>query len=423
MFGIHETELDQEYVEIGSRILTLYQVTNCYDKSVGQLYNLINITSAMVETFPSLQKGIASALGGGRFSDKLFQLICTLAFPKRAHDTFVLVARTSTSFRRIKIGVKSNLASLPEASLSRASSTAATTPPKRTMKSLATRSSTHTKFTSVSAQMSSAAMSAKVSGVPPQENPSEKPSIQTKIDILTAILPYLAEEDRVLGLARLQPASKQDAARLAGAVMRRQLLPLSTNAWYTFGFVTTRTEYEERQLARLYANILQAANDSNPISLFSELIEAVETHKLVQLFDRKGYAHFRQSFPRLEHFLNAPLEQRSTVWRLTHFIRDENNTEPPACLQRDYGFKYCQQREEVAKLKGYYAAILKKVDQLDLHNACVRGQLYEFGKQNDISIDLKDRRLMQNDYPAQCVGFESQSGLGAYSRQFYRRRL
>ncbi|OAK93359.1 hypothetical protein IQ06DRAFT_183864, partial [Phaeosphaeriaceae sp. SRC1lsM3a] len=104
--------------------------------------------------------------------------------------------------------------------------------------------------------------------------------------------------------------------------------------WHTFGFVTINDVEEERHLAGLYAIILEEA-------IFQEIMRAVETNQLPQLFDRNGYSHFRQEFPRLEAVLNTPPARRPTVWHLKHFLLCEANTEPPAVLQRDYGFRYC----------------------------------------------------------------------------------
>jgi hypothetical protein len=423
MFGVNDPAMDENQFKVGSHILTLYQATKGYDKSVGQLYSLIHLASAAIEKFPSLQKDIASVLGGGKFPHKLFQLICTLSFPKRAHSTFVLMAQTSASFRRVKICTKSNMKLLrqsPTASRSKASPRTTTPSPK---KSPIIPLSTRTTPAANSSQKNAQAAPRMTLQHRSREKPSETPPLDPHADILTVIRPYLAEEDRAIGLARLQPASKQDTARLTGAVLRRNLLPLSANAWYAFGFVTTGTEEEERRLAGFYADILQATQNSDPISVFTELVQALETNKLAQLFDKKGYAHFRQLFPRLEHFLSAPPERRSTVWRLIHFIRDEGNTEPPASLQRDYGFWCCQQRDEVSRLKNHYAAILEKVNPMDLHNACTNGRLYEFARETGVLIDLKDKRLMQNNAPALCVGFDNQIGLAAFRGRFYKRSL
>jgi hypothetical protein len=423
MFGVNDPAMDENHFKVGSHILTLYQATKAYDKSVGQLYSLIHLASAAIEKFPSLQKDIASVLGGGKFPLKLFQLICTLSFPKRAHSTFVLMAQTSASFRRVKICIKSNmnlLRQLPKASQSKASSRTTTTSPK---KSPTIPLSTRRIPAANSSQRNAQATPRTVLQHQSRGITLETPPSSPHDDIFTVIRPYLTEDDRAIGLARLQPPSKQDAARLTGAVLRRNLLPLSANAWYAFGFVTTRTEDEERRLAGLYANILQATHNSDPVSVFAELLQALEANKLVQLFDKKGYAHFRQVFPRLEHFLSAPPERRSTVWRLIHFIRDEGNTEPPASLQRDYGFWCCQQRDEVSRLKNHYAVILEKVNPMDLHNACTNGRLYEFARETGVLIDLKDKRLMQNNAPALCVGFDNQIGFAAFRGRFYKRSL
>lgn len=241
------------------------------------------------------------------------------------------------------------------------------------------------------------------------------------IYIYTVVRPYLPEEDRDVGIARLQPQVKQEVAQLAAAVLRRNLVPVVERVWHTFGFVVVDDIEQERHLAGLYGAIFEHAIDKQWI--FREFMRAVETNTLPQIFDRNGYAHFRQEFPGLDAFLSTSPVRRPTVWHLKHFLVDEDNTEPPAVLQRDYGFRYCRQREEVLRLKAIYAAILKNADALDLHTACTHGRLVEFAAQKGVFVDLKDRRLMSNDYPASFIGFDNGLGLAAYRGSFFRRRL
>lgn len=172
-------------------------------------------------------------------------------------------------------------------------------------------------------------------------------------------------------------------------------------------------------LGVLYAALLKETK--SPQSIFKELLSAIEKNTLVNLFDIKEYSHFRQFFPCLEAFLSTPPSKRLTVWRLKQFIKDENNTVPPPYLQRDYGFKYCRLREEVQKLKAYHSQVLAKVELLELHHACIAGELYKLVTLKGIDVDVKDKRLMVNDSPASCVGYDNNSGLAAYLGPFYRR--
>lgn len=238
---------------------------------------------------------------------------------------------------------------------------------------------------------------------------------------MTAVQPYLAQGDRGLALGRLQPAAKQHVAQLVGTVLRKKLLPMQTTAWYSFGFVTTKDEEEERQLAGLYAVLLTTAD--NPEAIFRELQTALELNTLVALFDTNEYAHFRGLFPYLETFLTTTPTKRSTVWRLRQFIQDPVDDEPPACLQRDYGFSFCRQREEVLRLKAIYVRMLRKLGPKNLHTACVHGRLSEAATKEGLYVDIKDRRFLSNDYGSPFLGLDGEGGLEAYRGPFYRKKL
>jgi hypothetical protein len=147
----------------------------------------------------------------------------------------------------------------------------------------------------------------------------------------------------------------------------------------------------------------------------------VEKHSLVDFFDKKEYPHFRTLFPRLEAFLSTPKEKRWTVWRLRIFLLDTDNTNAPAILQRDYGFKFCRQHEEVLRLKLIYEKMLKKLGPEGLHGACVHGRLYEMAIGEGISVGEGERRLMINNYPKPFVGFENELGLAGYRGALFKK--
>ncbi|EUC45723.1 hypothetical protein COCMIDRAFT_77848, partial [Bipolaris oryzae ATCC 44560] len=216
------------------------------------------------------------------------------------------------------------------------------------------------------------------------------------------------------------PRTKKEVALLIETVSRGKLLPKHESAWYSFGFVCTTTEENERYLAGLYAALIQEAD--NPES-FGELWHTLETSNLVNLFDTKGYANFRDLSPHLEAFLASPAEQLPTVWRLKQFVHDAENTDPPASLQRDYGFKYCRHRDEVMRLKFIYSKMFEKMEMMDVHGACVHGRLYETAVRKGVSIWSEDERLMKNDYPSPFVGFESTAGLGNYRKPLFKKQL
>jgi hypothetical protein len=104
-------------------------------------------------------------------------------------------------------------------------------------------------------------------------------------------------------------------------------------------------------------------------------------------------------------------------------LKDPTDDEPPACLQRDYGFKYCRQREEVLRLKEIYTRMLRKLGPKDLHTACVHGRLFGTAAKEGVEIDPNDKRFLNSDYGSPFLGLDNAGGLEAYRGPFYRRKL
>ncbi|KAF1938836.1 hypothetical protein EJ02DRAFT_498479, partial [Clathrospora elynae] len=390
MFGINDLEKEGANLdrELGDRVISLHQTVKYYDGSMRELNLIIQSASEMTRVLLHLQTRFRYLFVKARFSDELYKLICTLGFPERVYSTLVRAARTSRTFEHVTFHLRPM------------------SPPKRV---------------SFATPATNARPAAQKAAVDPQPQPQPQPAAIGLGALLDTAQPYLAQEDRGIGLIRLSPASKQDASQLVGTVLRGQMLPVQTNAWYAFGFVTAKYDAEEQHLAGFYAVLLKEAQ--NPEAIFRELLCALETNTLVSLFDIKQYNHFRKLFPRLEKFLKTPHEERSTVWRLQQFIKDVYNTEPPACLQRDYGFKYCKQREEVMLLKDIYSRMLKKLGPDNLHHACVRGELFKTAIQEGIAIEPKYYRLTKNDYTSPFIGYDNNKGLDAYRGTLFKGSL
>jgi len=444
MFGIDEQYAVGSQLDcvLGDRLIELHQMVQSYDQSMRRFHDLVHFASTMTKTIEHLQQRLTSLLLNVKFGKDLYALIVTLGFPERAFNTFVRAAKTSQAFSITKFHLSATPPSSPPqkkvtfvASPTSPRKKTSTTPPKSVLKSSTARLNPATPSSARSLAVRTPSPPSpprpqrpdtKYSGCTPGRTASQAtppslsplPSIPTD-DIFAVVRPYLSEEDQAVGLPRLQPASKRDSAQLLGAILRGKLLPKSANAFHTFGFVTLRNESDERTLGGLYAAVLKECTD--PPSIFREFMQAVETHTLVDLIKRKEYSHILAQLPSsLSIFLAAPAAERSTVWRLVQFAADESSTSPPVYLQRDYGFKMCRQREEVQRLKDVYWALLKTVDPIELHYACVHGRLYRFAKLRGCAI-AKDERLMNNDSPAEHVGFENGKGLESYRGPFFRR--
>jgi len=400
--------------EVGSELLSLYTKIKSYDCSMESYCTLVQEAATMAQSLMNLRDRLKYLLRKAKAADELYELICKLGFPERVQNTLIRAARTSRVFHHTTF----YLTHPPSAK-------SAPLKYRGTKISPITRgASTVPKPTSPPQRQNSkppqlAAAASKLSSPSLLSTPSSCMSSTPKISaIMDAAQKYLPEEDRHKSLLTLQPTTKQDTAHLIGVVTRGQLLPVATEAWYMFGFVTVKNEEEERQLGGLYSTIL---NDTkNPQQTFRNVQHALTTNTVVSFIDTVGYGYLREHFPRLEAFLKVPPAKRSTVWRLKQFILDKNATEPPACLQRDYGFKFCKQREEVLLLKGMYVMICNKVSLKDLHSACIHGRILEAAIQKGVFIDAKHQRLLKNDYPSPFVGYDDDRGMDNYRRSFFK---
>ncbi|XP_014562006.1 hypothetical protein COCVIDRAFT_85393 [Bipolaris victoriae FI3] len=321
----------------------------------------------MTET--ELQERLNGLIRDASFADELFVLTGKLGFPREAYSTLVSVASKSQAFEN---AAESN------GSLS---SAGRTQQPSRKLEE----------------------------AIHLQQHGGRTPSLPLKL-----------RTESVTATRKPEPRTKQEVALLIQTASRGHLLPKHESAWYSFGFVCTTTEEDERRLAGLYAVLIQETDSPDS---FREPQHTLETCNLATLFDTKGYGNFRELSPHLETFLTTPAEQRPTVWRLKQFIHDTNNANPPASLRRDYGFKYCRQRDEVTRLKAIYSKMFEKMGVMEVHSACVHGRLYETAKREGVTIQAKDARLMKNDYPSPFVGFENTAGLENYRKPLFKKQL
>ncbi|KAF1833898.1 hypothetical protein BDW02DRAFT_356178 [Decorospora gaudefroyi] len=395
-----ETKVDQE---LGDRVILLRHAIDAYDGSMKELNVLIHQASEMTRVLLNIKDRFRYLLGKARFGNELYQLICTLGFPERVYSTLVRAAKAQKTFKHVSFHVRPLSPPTPATSVALVARKKTRSRPQRMPQK----------------QYLSKPMKRYKAAALPQPTPPPPPF---GLDpLMDTVQPYLPPEDRGLGLIRLQPATKQATIELIGTVLRGNILPIRTTAWYAFGFVTTKDEDAERDLAGLYAAIVKEAED--PQTIFQELLHALETHKLPTLFDTKQYPNFRTPFPYLEPFLTAQPSQRFTVWRLRQFIYHPTDTDPPPCLQRDYGFRFCKQREEVERLKAIYKQMLQKLGPVEVHNACYHGTLYVTAIKNGLNIEARNQRLMVNDASSPHVGFDDEAGLEGVQGRLFKRRV
>ncbi|KAL7777109.1 hypothetical protein CFE70_007532 [Pyrenophora teres f. teres 0-1] len=364
--------------ELGTHLLSLYQAIKACESCMKNITALVQVASTMTRDMMNLQDRLKFCLRKAKVSNELYQLICQLGFPERVNNTLIRMARSCSSFSNATFYLERHHLSDGKPLTQRAGFPA-------------------------SRGASSAPKPASPPQIPDCQQPrSPETSASSFTRSMAVIEPYLAQDDRPKMLLRLAPVAKQDVAQLVGSVLRGNLPPVNSEAWYLFGFVAADDEEQERLLG---------------------VQRALETNNFVQLFKVKGYEHIFEIVPHLQSYLRTALEARSTAFRLKQFILNRNGTEPPAALKRDYGFRFCKQREEVLLLKEIYSNICKKMSLEDLHTACIHGRLYESAVQKGIFVDPKYKRLMQNDYPSPFVGYDNRKGLDNYRGSIFKKRL
>jgi hypothetical protein len=446
--------------ELGDALFPFFRAVDSYDTSVKEFSGLVSEAAAMLK-----MKHLASRLHclteEALFASELHRLLLDLGFPKFAFETFVRTAKANEAFKDVtfhltkpkapkrvsfaqplpgtgKAKVKVNATSI--STKARPIMPVSTGDTKGVWKAprspdvrpisvkgevpglVSSTQSSWSSFSSLSSYSPSTSLRQ-----PSQEVAKKRPSEQQSSpqcqpdDFLATVRSFLSNEDQDCGFAQLRPASKQDAFLLLNAVLCGKLVPYHTNAYYVFGFVATQNQDEERRLADLYAALLHDA--PSPPAIFHALTQGVANNTLVDIFAAHGFPTFTVSLPHVAAFLSTPPATRPTVWRLKQFMHDKANTEPPACLRRDYGFKYCRMRDEVQSLKDLYARVLRVAQPRELHDACVKGRLFDLAVQTDVGVDAKVKRLMINDAAALRVGFDDGEGLAGHAGRLFRRTV
>ena len=75
---------------------------------------------------------------------------------------------------------------------------------------------------------------------------------------------------------------------------------------------------------------------------------------------------------------------------------------PIPAVSVDYGFINCRTFEETCTLMEIYGQVLKTADPLELHEACVAGDLFQFAS-GYVRMEKRWRSLMGNFYPLKEV--------------------
>ncbi|KIO03218.1 hypothetical protein M404DRAFT_625289 [Pisolithus tinctorius Marx 270] len=171
-------------------------------------------------------------------------------------------------------------------------------------------------------------------------------------------------------------------------------LPLCSDLYFEFGFVTGRGLEGEEVLPGVYRSLISRCS-------FTEFWTAFQSNNLVELMDEKGLGPERKKVLHFEDFMKIKRNHlRPSVWRLRHFVHSKD-VEPPLSVLMDYGFFNCMTGGEIFSLKAVYKELLDspRVDPMELHAACIKGELYNFARRHNPNLEQEFKTLMTNFYP------------------------
>ena len=231
--------------------------------------------------------------------------------------------------------------------------------------------------------------------------------------------PLFLGEDKNMAIDELKPESRGKAYHFwQNTEFQIPYFP-GESGWIEFGFCVRRTDNEQACLMALYKKLLQKCS-------FQDFQEALQGSSITSLFDRLGLGAETESFRNFRSVI-ANSSALPSVWYLKSFIYDIEPNLP--CQMRavavDYGFDHCRDATDRTRLRQAYRDVLDhKLDELELHKACLDGKIFEFCMPYFPDWEFSDiayfRRLMSNPYP--LIPAASWAGLVVKSDAFCQKK-
>ena len=248
------------------------------------------------------------------------------------------------------------------------------------------------------------------------------------VEFMEYPMSQLDPADRDKEIKDLEPEAKREAFFFFAMIVNRWVPPTETSVWYSFGFCTCRNAvlpegqfiqyHSESALAGLYQSLLGTVPDKSikrhfgdiyrqimpkPRCSFTEFWKAYDRESLPSLFKKYGLEReMKQVTPHFAEFISSRFVHPS-VWTLMNHlailteVEQDQEISPP--IMADYGFMFCQSTRQKNALLKAYKKVLLVADPLDLHQACIRGQLWSFCSRVVPDLDKGLQSVMRNLYP------------------------
>ncbi|KAF2165949.1 hypothetical protein M409DRAFT_23679 [Zasmidium cellare ATCC 36951] len=165
--------------------------------------------------------------------------------------------------------------------------------------------------------------------------------------------------------------------------------------WLRLGFCTARTSKQMDRICRCYARLIESCT-------FEEFCLAVEKSTMVELFGKYGHSLENDDFRNFNTLMRTVGRWHQSVWELKRFTL-LTEREPMRSVFVDYGFRNCHNPRDRLKLREMYSRYFARgLDEMELHQACIEGNLFPFltSRLGDLSLRSE---LLSNPYPLdQC---------------------
>jgi MYND finger len=170
--------------------------------------------------------------------------------------------------------------------------------------------------------------------------------------------------------------------------------------WVYFGFCATRNDYEESGLGGLYRQSIE-------LCTLDEFTAAFESSTLFALMRLKGMHQdtsrsiWNSGWEDLEDVLSGSPDRFKSVWYLKQYIMAKGEVELIPAVVVDYGYMNYKDEEDTSSLTTLYTQIFEKpgMKPLELHQAAIKGELFEYAGRFVPLEKTKFQRLLKNPYP------------------------
>ncbi|RHZ63871.1 hypothetical protein Glove_327g5 [Diversispora epigaea] len=213
-----------------------------------------------------------------------------------------------------------------------------------------------------------------------------------------SVIPYLSEHDQKVSPKSLSEP-KRHVIGLYIIILTNCIPRIELDSWIDFGFASCKYgddwigEKEEVQLLSLYRELIIKKNCK-----IDEFNDAYMSGKVLDLLKRKCDNNPWLSENKLE--FRGYRQSMKSVYSLKQYVLCESlRLVNP--VRADYGFMNCRTANEITQLKNMYNKLIRhpKFDPQELHEACIKGKIFNYVKSILPSNELVKAKLLKNLYP------------------------